>query len=480
MSQRSTEQEFCTTRELLFSDVLISPMQRFLRLEIASSILLLATTGGALVWANSFLSTTYHHFWHTTLSICLGQHCHPHSVLHWVNDGLMAFFFFLVGLEIKREVLVGELSVFRVAFLPVVAALGGMIVPGFIYALFNQGTPAMTGWAIPMATDIAFALGALALLGKGLPVGLRIFLAAFAIADDLGAVVIIALFYTSELNGLALALAGCVLIAMGVVNFFRVSSTAPYAILGFLLWLAVFHSGVHPTVAGVAAAMMIPARGKVDFEFFFNQVKRIMQRVKGPKMQVCAWYSILMDPDYQDTVHDMKLACEKVETPLQRMEHSIHPWVAFVILPLFALGNAGLVVRGLPIVESLTDPVTMGIALGLFIGKPVGIMLFAALAVSLNMASLPESVEWKDMLGAAILGGIGFTMSLFVSGLSFTSPEMMIASKLGILAGSVLSAACGIVVLQIVGRNRHQAKPCLVEESGSGLESKDDNGGSSG
>ncbi len=454
MQRQSVEQEICNPRELLFSNVLLSPMQRFLKLEIASSLLLLATTAAALIWANSYISATYHLFWHTTLSICLGQHCHPHSILHWVNDGLMAFFFFLVGLEIKREVLVGELSVLRVAFLPVVAALGGMIVPGAVYTLFNQGTTTMDGWAIPMATDIAFALGAMALLGRGLPVGLRIFLAAFAIADDLGAVLIIGFFYTGEINGMALTLAGCVLMAMGVINVFRVSATAPYAILGFLLWLAVFHSGIHPTVAGVAAAMMVPARGKMDFEFFLSQVKRIMRRVKSPKIQVCSWYSILIDRDYQDTVHDMKLACEKVETPLQRMEHAIHPWVAFVILPIFALGNAGLAVTGMPLGEALTHPVTLGITLGLFIGKPLGIMLFAALAVTLNLASLPEGVEWKEMLGTAMLGGIGFTMSLFVSGLSFTTPEMAAFSKLGILSGSVLAAAGGLVVLQYARLSR--------------------------
>jgi NhaA family Na+:H+ antiporter len=466
MPRGSNEQEFCTARELIFSDVFVSPMQRFLKLEISSSILLLGTTTLALVWANSVFAPTYTHFWHSKLSICLGQHCHSHSILHWVNDGLMAFFFFLVGLEIKREVLVGELSVLRVALLPVVAAVGGMAVPGIIYALFNHGSAAMSGWAIPMATDIAFALGALALLGRGLPVGLRIFLAAFAIADDLGAVLIIALFYTSDVNTLALGLAGIVLAAMAMVNFFRVSSTAPYALLGFFLWLAVLYSGVHPTVAGVAAAMMIPARGKVDFEFFFSQVKRILHRVQGPKIQLCSWYSILMDPDYQDTVQDMKLACEKVETPLQRIEHSIHPWVAFVILPIFALGNAGLVLVGLPVVESLTNPVTMGIALGLFVGKPLGVMLFAGVAVWMGLATLPEGVEWKDMLGVAILGGIGFTMSLFVSGLSFVSPDMITASKLGVLAGSGLSAVFGLVVLQVVRRTRRSPDPCLAGEPG--------------
>jgi NhaA family Na+:H+ antiporter len=327
-----------------------------------------------------------------------------------------------------------------------------MIVPGLVYAAFNYGTPQMSGWAIPMATDIAFALGALAILGRGLPSGLRIFLAAFAIADDIGGVIIIAVFYTSELSMLALAAAAAILVLIGLINFLRFQSLLLYALLSFLLWVAVLNSGIHPTIAGVAAALMMPARGKYDFEYFVKKVNAIMCQANSPKIDVCYWYSILMDSDYLNIVHNLRLACEDVETPLQRFEHWLHPYVAFLILPIFALGNAGLTLSAESMTQALLNPVTLGIMLGLVVGKPLGIALFAYFAVKSGLASLPENVNWVQLIGVGLLGGIGFTVSLFISGLSFEAPEVLNYAKLGVLSGSALTAVIGGVLLSRVSR----------------------------
>lgn len=468
---RQDESDSFTFRELFVSETLLGPMQRFLRLEISSSIMLILATVAALIWANSYFSESYHQFWHLPFAVCLSEHCHPHALVHWVNDGLMVLFFFVVGLEIKREILIGELSAIRVALLPVVAAFGGMVVPGLIYAAFNSGTDHISGWAIPMATDIAFVVGAVALLGRGLPSGLRIFLAAFAIADDIGAVLIIAVFYTSTISVTYLTAAGCILAVMALINVLRIRSILLYSLLGFALWVACFNSGVHPTVAGVAAAFVIPVRAKYDFEYFTRKVNRILCQRDDDKMNVCYWYSILLDQEFQHLVQRLSNACKEVQTPLQRMEHSVHPWVAFLILPVFALANAGLSIKELSPGEAFLHPVTLGICLGLFVGKPLGVTLFSYLAVKLGLVSLPENVEWKHMIGAGILGGIGFTMSLFVSGLSFVQPEVLNYSKLGILTGSALAALAGGVLLRLsVGRSTVPAAGRKPAEAPAGSE----------
>jgi NhaA family Na+:H+ antiporter len=359
----------------------------------------------------------------------------------------MAIFFFLVGLEIKRETMVGELSTVKTALLPIIAALGGMIFPGLIYAAFNFGTTNMSGWAIPMATDIAFAIGAIAVFGRSLPVGLRIFLAAFAIADDLGAVIIIAIFYTKDIFPEFLVAAVLLALGMEVMNLFKIRWVLLYIIVGILLWLAVLYSGVHPTIAGVVAAFTIPVRGRYNAESFSRRVHGIMGDYKCNDRDGCYWYSILMNRSYLEAVHELKAACKNVETPLQQLEYALHPWVAFIILPIFALSNAGLSFERMVPSEAILNPVTLGIVLGLLVGKPVGIWLFSLLAVKLNLAGLPEGVRWSHLWGAGMLGGIGFTMSLFISGLSFTSVDLLNFSKLGILCGSLLSAIGGVLFL---------------------------------
>ena len=429
----------------LVADYIVRPAESFFKKEASSSVLLLLASLMAVAWANSALAPFYHDLLHTHLTLELGQYKIAKSLLHWLNDGLMTYFIFIVGLEIKREILVGELSNPKSALLPVVAALGGMLVPGAIYFTLNRGTPTAGGWGIPMATDIAFALGAIAVFGRKLPVGLRVFLSAFAIADDLGAVVIIAVFYTKEIVWSYLLICIFFVAGLAIANLLWIRWTLLYALLGLGIWVAVLGSGVHPTVAGFVVAMFIPAKGKYDTDRFVNKVKEIMDEFQCEE-QSCG-YSILLDRGHLNAVHALEMACHEVETPLQRLEHSLHPWIAFVLLPLFAFANAGLSLKGIDLTSIVHQPLTLGISLGLVLGKPVGIVLFSLLAVKTGIAVLPAEVTWSQIIGAGMLGGIGFTMSLFVSSLSFASPELINYAKLGILSGSTISAVAGIVFL---------------------------------
>ena len=429
----------------LVADYIVRPAESFFKKEASSSLLLLLASFMAVAWANSALAPFYHDLLHTHLTLELGEYKITKSLLHWINDGLMTYFIFIVGLEIKREIMVGELSNPKSALLPVVAALGGMLFPGAIYFAINRGTPSASGWGIPMATDIAFALGAIAVFGRKLPVGLRVFLSAFAIADDLGAVVVIAVFYTKEIIWSYLIICLFFVAGLAVANLLWIRWTLLYALLGLGIWVAVLGSGVHPTVAGFVVAMFIPARGKYDTDRFVKKVKEIVDEFQCEE-QSCG-YSILLDRGHLNAVHALEMACHEVETPLQRLEHSLHPWIAFVLLPLFAFANAGLSLKGIDLTSIMHQPLTLGITLGLFLGKPVGITLFSLLAVKTGIAVLPAGVRWSHILGAGLLGGIGFTMSLFVSGLSFSTPELLNYAKLGILLGSILSALAGLTFL---------------------------------
>lgn len=357
----------------------------------------------------------------------------------------MALFFFTVGLEIKREMLVGELASVRKAFLPAAAALGGMLVPALIYSLLNHGTPEINGWGIPMATDIAFALGAIALVGRGLPASLRIFLSALAIADDLGAVLVIALFYTQKIVWSSLLFCLLLALVLAAANFFWVRWTLVYALLGIALWFAMLGSGLHATIAGIVVALSIPARGKYDTDRFMQKVTQFMGEFQCPP-DGCG-YSILTNPRHQNAVQSIELACHDVETPLQKLEHALHPWVAFAVIPLFALANGGLSLGTVHVFKALSDPLTLGILLGLTLGKPIGITLFSYLALKMKLASLPTGVTWPNIMGVGCLGGIGFTMSLFIADLSFATDAMLGYAKLGIFLGSLLSAVLGLVLL---------------------------------
>jgi NhaA family Na+:H+ antiporter len=441
---------------VLSADQIFRSTQSLFRRTASSSLLLLLATLVALLWANSRFGEGYVRLWHTDLTISLGSVQLTQSLLHWMNDGLMAIFFFTVGLEIKREILVGELASPRKALLPALAALGGMLIPAAIYMVFNSAVRGTSkGWGVPMATDIAFSLGAIAVFGKRLPLGIRVFLSAFAIADDLGAVFVIALFYTQQIVVDLLLISLLIVASLAVANLLWIRWAPLYALLGAALWLAILGSGVHATIAGIVVALFIPARARYDTDQFVQRVEKIVERFKC-QPQSCG-YSIMVNREHLDAVHDLELACLHVETPLQRLEHDLYSLVTFGIIPLFALANAGLRLSDFNLSAAATHPVTLGVALGLLLGKPLGITIFAYFSVRLGVATLPEDVRWPHILGAGMLGGIGFTMSIFISTLSFGESDPANYSKLGILMGSFLSAVLGITYLWWVSR-RHRSR----------------------
>jgi NhaA family Na+:H+ antiporter len=425
-------------------EILTSPFARFAQLEAAGGILLLAATAAALTWANSPWEATYHRILDTPVSVGVGPLSLTESNHEWINDGLMAIFFFLVGLEIKREVLAGELSSLKQAAFPLVAAVGGAIVPAAIFIAFNRGTEGAGGWGIPMATDIAFALGLLALLGSRVPPGLKVFVAALAIADDIIAVLVIAVFYTSGLDWFSLAVA---MVGTGLsflANRAGIRGPTFYAVLGVAIWFAVLKSGVHATVAGVLLALTIPVRTRIDKALFVERGEQLLGALSSAEANSAAAH---------EAIHALEEQCERVQSPLHRIEHALHPWVSFLIMPVFALANAGVHVLG-NVVAALTHTASLGIMVGLFLGKPVGICLFARLAHGLRMASLPRGVSWRHILGAGFVCGIGFTMSLFVAGLAFPPGPLLDLSKIATLAASAAAGSCGVVFLLSGGRPR--------------------------
>ena len=434
-------------------EIIMSPINSFIAKETSGGIILIISTVLAMAWANSPWSSSYFHLWHTELSIGVGSGVLSYSLHHWINDGLMAVFFFVVGLEIKRELLVGELSSFKQASLPVAAALGGMIVPAAFYTIFNFGGPGSHGWGIPMATDIAFAIGILALLGKKVPLSLKIFLTALAIADDIGAVLVIAFFYTSQISYLSLSVAAGFLAILIMMNFIGVRNLIIYTIAGIGLWLAFLFSGIHATVAGVILAFTIPASSRINTKIFSERASKSLRDFEnaGPGGE-----NVLSNEERLNAVQNLEEHCEKIMTPLQRFEHGLTPWVSFFIIPLFALANAGVEIGG-NFAGSLTDTVSLGIITGLFIGKQAGIFIFTWLSVKFRIASLPEGIKWKQIYAVGILGGIGFTMSLFITNLAFSDPLLIDVAKIGILTASLLSGIIGYVILSISGNKNSTA-----------------------
>ena len=385
---------------------LVRPFQEFADLEASGGILLIGCTVAALIWANSPFAGSYFHFWHMDLTFGRIGGLLTKPLHFWINDGLMALFFLLVGLEIKREILVGELASFQRAVLPIAAALGGMIVPATFYLLFNHGGPGAAGWGIPMATDIAFALGVLALLGSRVPTSLKVFLAALAIADDIGAVLVIAFFYTERISWISLGVGGVFFVALLAANRAGVRHLLIYAILGLGLWVAFLQSGIHATVAGVLLAITIPAR------------------------QRTASRDVLTSN----------------ESPMLRLEHALIPWNRYLIMPVFALANAGVALGG-GAARSVVAPVSLGVICGLVIGKPIGIVLFSWLATRTRLAAMLDGIRWRQIVGVGMLGGIGFTMSLFIANLAFGEAPALETAKVGILVASVVSGIAGAIVL---------------------------------
>ncbi len=423
---------------------LLHPFNRFFRTSAAGGILLLASAVAALIWANSPWSQSYDHIWHAKVTVGLGAAQLTGSLQHWINDGLMAVFFFVVGLEIKREVLVGELTTLRQAMLPVAAAVGGMLVPAVFYAAFNFGEESLAGWGVPMATDIAFALGILSLLGTRAPLSLKIFLTALAIVDDLGAVLVIALFYTAQVSWAWLGVGAVCFLLLALANRLGVKYPLVYFVLSLCLWLAFIYSGVHATVAGVLAAMTIPASRRSDTTSFLTNLRWLTDRFEAcvEKSGTC----ILRNEEQHSNLQAMHSLVLSAEPPLQRLEHGLHPWVSFAIMPLFALANAG-VPLGQGLLDSLTHPAALGIIFGLVVGKQVGIFIFSWLVIRLGWANMPHGVGWRQIHGAACLAGIGFTMSIFISGLAFKEPELLNIAKMGVLSASLVAGILGWLIL---------------------------------
>lgn len=422
-------------------------VDEFMQLEVSGSIVLLAATVLAILLANSAAGPAVARFWEIGSGITFGSFHFAQPILHWIDDGLMVVFFFAVGLEIKREVIAGELSTPRKAALPIIAALGGMLVPAAIYALFNHGGPGTHGWGVPMATDIAFALGALMLLGKRIPVGLKVFLSALAIADDLGAVLVIAIFYTAQIHWLWLAWGGAFLLVLVFLNVLHVESPLPYVLMGVAVWFCFLNSGIHPTIAGVLVAFTIPSQARMEPMAFVTWARRKIEHIAAIDVP---GQHVLEDPEQQVCAQEIQAQARWVQAPLQRMEHAILPVTTFIILPLFALANAGIRLVGLDVSRLIREPVTLGVFFGLVLGKQIGITSATWFAVKSGLATLPSGVTWKHIYGAGWLGGIGFTMSMFTSGLALRAGVMQEEAKLAILMTSLVAGLGGYLVLRAV------------------------------
>jgi Na+:H+ antiporter, NhaA family len=429
----------------------LSPFEEFLHRQTASGLLLMAMAVLALILANGPLATVYNETLSTYIKIGVGDWLLKMSLAHWINDGMMAVFFFVVGLELKREFLVGELANPRNAVLPVAAAIGGMIVPALIYFAFNPSGAAAQGWGIPMATDIAFAIGAMALLGTRAPKALVTFLVALAIVDDLGAVMVIAIFYTDSISLMPLAAAAGITALLVGLNRGGIRNPIPYFLLALLLWYAMLQSGVHATLAGVIGAMTVPAIPKYNPEHFSAHVRSVMDRFDASHRP---GQSIMTNVELRTQVQALENSVISVETPLQRLEHIWHLPVAFLIIPVFALANAGIPVDLATLSATATNPVVLGVSLGLVLGKFIGITGASWLVLKLGVAELPKDTRFTQIAGASLLAGIGFTMSIFVAQLGFKNqPEMLLMAKTGILAASLFAGIAGFVWLWLAGKD---------------------------
>ena len=439
---------------------LVTSFEWFVHSEVTGSILLVTAAVVAMILANSAWSATYHDLLHTYIGVSWGDATFKLTLHHWVNDGLMVIFFFVVGLEIKRELVVGELSSLDKASLPVAAAIGGMAVPALIYAVVNAGGAGARGWGIPMATDIAFALGVLAIFGRRVPIGLKVFLTALAIADDLGAVAVIAIFYTEKTNLIALGLAVVLLVVLFAAIRLRVRRTGFLLILMVAVWLDIFASGIHATIAGILLAMVIPIRPQVNVRRFVDEAQAFLDKVR--RRQDEDHDCIITDREQLEAVELVHTRSHETLPAGLMLERSLHPIQVWLILPLFALANAGVTVDS-HILEALDNPVSLGILLGLVLGKPLGIVALAWFAVRSRLGTLPAGVTWSQLVGVGCLAGIGFTMSLFITDLAFAEPVIVRGAKLGILMASLAAATIGAAIL-------HRSLPPLsaaggVEES---------------
>lgn len=426
-------------------DSLLSPLEEFIHRQTTSGVLLMLCAVIALLIANSSWNETYHHILQMKFTIGIEGFQLSKTIHHWINDGLMALFFFVVGLELKREILVGELADIKQAMLPIIAAVGGMLVPVFIYMAFNMDGDTFKGWGIPMATDIAFALGALALLGNRIPKNLLTFLVALAIVDDLGAVIVIALFYTETISVPALIIVAVMTVMLLALNLGGIRRTLPYMLLGVILWIAMLKSGVHATLAGIILAFTIPMRPKYDPDHFLTQVDDMIENIRQA-YQNCK--NIITNDQLRSRVRALGEGVQLVQAPAQVLENKMHLPSAYIIIPIFSLANAGVPIDWSSIGDTVSHPVSIGITVGLVLGKLIGIAGFSWVAVKLGVTVLPHGLNFKHIVGVALMGGIGFTMSIFIAELGFASmPEELLMAKTGILLASIIAGFSGFIWL---------------------------------
>ena len=444
MKHKQAEESEGVRRQPFFVKAIQNPVQTFIQTEEVGAIVLLLAAGSALGWANSPWSDSYASFWHTKISFDIYIFAISEDLEHIVNDGLMAVFFFVVGLEIKRELLHGELSSFRRAVLPAMAALGGMVAPALIYLAFNSSGETSVGWGIPIATDIAFALGVLALLGRRLPPQLRIFLLGLAVVDDLGAIAVIAVFYTEAIHWMDLGLALAVFTVIAACIRIGIRSLGFYLILSVVMWQFFLESGIHATVAGVLISVLTPAKPYLQRKDYKATVENLLRDFK-----------LAMDTGQEEKAESIVAEVEKLsqgtEGPMERLERVIHPWTSFVVLPIFALANAGIVMSWDAMTEAAASPITLGILVALPIGNTLGIFGMTWLTVRLGLGRLPSYVTWLHVLGVGMLGGIGFTVSIFVSGIAFEDQLLSDQAKIGVFGASLLAGAVGYLFLRFVG-----------------------------
>jgi NhaA family Na+:H+ antiporter len=457
-SERPPPETWLPARDLALR--LFKPLESFLKIQASSGILLLAAAIVALAWANSPWKESYHALWHTPLRVGIAGFTFDRELHFWINDVLMVIFFFVVGLEIRRELHAGELSELKRASLPVAAAVGGMIAPAAIYTMLNFGTPAARGWGVPMATDIAFAVGVLALLGPRVPAALRVLLLALAIIDDIGAILVIAVFYSSgvQFSGLALAAGG----VLGVILLQRFGTRHPmlYVIPGVVVWMGMLLAGVHPTIAGVVLGLLTPARSWFGEEGFMQEARAALEEFSSHEHRTSLHAHDLMQP-----LQRLELAAREAVPPVVRLEVMLNPWVAFGIMPLFALANAGVTLEGLDFAAPGALSIGLGVAIGLVVGKPLGIVGFSLLAARLGLSTLPRGVDWRGLMVVGMVGGIGFTMAIFIAHLASHNAEALGVAKLGVLIGSVVSGVIGLVAGVALLRLDQYGAPVTVDDA---------------
>ncbi len=425
--------------------LIIDPFNDFVQLESSSGIILFAATIIVLIWANSPFGYVYELLWTDEIGFTIEHIISLHKpLILWINDGLMAIFFFLIGLEIKRELFIGELNTLKKASFPLLGALGGMLIPVIIYLILNENPATTKGWGIPMATDIAFSLAILKLLGDKVPLGLKVFLTAFAIVDDIGAILVIAIFYSENIKWMLIIYSLVLLAFLYFMSYKNFYSRYIYLILGFIIWLLFLKSGIHPTVAGILIAFSIPIRKKVDISQFYNKMIIALSRLKNNDGKVEEGKHLLTNYEIKimDSIEGLS---ENVQSPLQALEHKLHGWVAYAILPVFALANAGIVFSS-EIFNNISLSVIL--AISLIFGNIIGVTLFTYLGVKLKLTDLPEGVDFMQVFGISCLAGLGFTMSIFITNLAFVEPEFINAAKFGILIGSIIAGISGYVVLK--------------------------------